>query len=45
MNKQHTEKKAKKQVSTEAVQPVRGALKVKTQLRAGAKNVTHGPSK
>jgi hypothetical protein len=37
MNKKQPEKKAKKQVSAEAVKPVRGALKVKTDLRAGAK--------
>jgi hypothetical protein len=37
MNKKQPEKKTKKQVSTQAAKPVRGALKVKTDLRAGAK--------
>jgi hypothetical protein len=39
MSKKQTQKKANKQITTEAAQQVRGALKVKTDLRAGAKDV------
>jgi hypothetical protein len=33
----------KKQITTESVQPVRGGLKVKTNIRAGAKEGSVAP--